>query len=104
MLRVCKSGGESRFKSRIFHFKVVLTRTVGHMSGFQTCFAGFSQTHFEGPSYGRCFKRLVMAHPTYWSTLVVEVNQNDLRRCYRLSVEAMVKAVIEKGLYSELEF
>ena len=35
---------------------------------------------------------------------MVEMNQNDLKRCYRLSVEAMEKAVIEKGIYSESEF
>ena len=35
---------------------------------------------------------------------MVEVDQDDLRRCYRLSVEAMEKAVIEKGICSESEF
>ncbi len=35
----------ARSKSRIFHFNAVI-RTVGHMSAFQTCSAGFSPTHF----------------------------------------------------------
>jgi hypothetical protein len=39
-----------------------------------------------------------------WAKRLAKMNQNDLRRCYRLSVEAMEKAVIDKGLYSELEF
>ena len=38
------------------------------------------------------------------SAIMVEMNQNDLRRCYRLSVEAMEKAVMEKGIYRESEF
>jgi ubiquinone/menaquinone biosynthesis C-methylase UbiE len=37
--------GWLRSKSRIFHFNAV-TRTVGHMSAFQTCSAGFSPTLF----------------------------------------------------------
>ena len=103
MLRVCKSGGAVAIQEPDFSFQ----RCYPDSWAYQRLPGLFSRLFpdaFLGPKLWSLFQKLGYSSSNVLVDCMVEVNQNDLRRCYRLSVEAMEKAVIEKGIYSEPEF
>jgi ubiquinone/menaquinone biosynthesis C-methylase UbiE len=103
MLRVCKSGGVVAVQEPDFSFQQCYPDSWAY-ERLPDLFSRLFPDAFLGPKLWSLFQKIGYGSSNVLVDSVVEVNQNDLRRCYRLSVEAMEKAVIEKGLYSELEF
>ena len=103
MLRVCKSGGVVAVQEPDFSFQRCYPDSWAY-ERLPGLFSRLFPDPFLGPKLWSLFQKLGYSSSNVLVDCVVEVNQNDLRRCYRLSVEAMQKAVIEKGIYSEPEF
>jgi len=103
MLRVCKSRGVVAVQEPDFSFQRCYPDSWAY-ERLPDLFRRLFPDAFLGPKLWLLFQKIGYGSSNVLVDSVVEVNQNDLRRCYRLSVEAMEKAVIEKGLYSELEF
>ena len=103
MLRVCKAGGVVAVQEPDFSFQRCYPDSwaYGRLPGL---FSRLFPDAFLGPKLWSLFQNFGYRSSNVLVDCMVEVNQKDLRRCYRLSVEAMEKAVIEKGIYSELEF
>jgi SAM-dependent methyltransferase len=103
MLRVCKSGGAVAVQEPDFSFQRCYPDSWAY-ERLPDLLSRLFPDAFLGPKLWSLFRRLGYSSSNVLVDCMVEVNQNDLRRCYRLSVEAMEKAVIEKGIYSEPEF
>jgi ubiquinone/menaquinone biosynthesis C-methylase UbiE len=103
MLRVCKSGGALAVQEPDFSFQRCYPDSWAY-ERLPDLFRRLFPDAFLGPKLWALFQKLGYSSSNVLVDCMVEVNQNDLRRCYRLSVEAMEKAVIEKGIYSESEF
>ena len=103
MLRVCKSGGIVAVQEPDFSFQRCYPDSWAY-ERLPDLFGRLFPDPFLGPKLWSLFQKVGYSSSNALVDSVVEVNQNDLRRCYRLSVEAMEKAVIEKGIYSKLEF
>jgi SAM-dependent methyltransferase len=103
MLRVCKSGGTVAVQEPDFSFQRCYPDSWAY-ERLPDLFRRLFPDAFLGPKLWSVFQKLGYSPSNVLVDSVVEMNQNDLRRLYRLSVEAMEKAVIEKGIYSEPEF
>jgi SAM-dependent methyltransferase len=103
MLRVCKSGGAVAVQEPDFSFQRCYPDSWAY-ERLPDLFRRLFPDAFLGPKLWSLFQKLGYSSSNVLVDCMVEVNQNDLRRCYRLSVEVMEKAVIEKGIYSESEF
>ena len=103
MLRVCKSGGAVAVQEPDFSFQRCYPDSWAY-ERLPDLFRRLFPDAFLGPKLWSLFQKLGYSSSNVLIDCMVEVNPNDLRRCYRLSVEAMEKAVIEKGIYSEPEF
>jgi SAM-dependent methyltransferase len=103
MLRVCRSGGVVAVQEPDFSFQRCYPDSWAY-ERLPDLLGRLFPDAFLGPKLWSCFEKLGYSSSNVLVDSVVEVNQNDLRRLYRLSVEAMEKAVIEKGIYSEPEF
>jgi ubiquinone/menaquinone biosynthesis C-methylase UbiE len=103
MLRVCKPGGTVAVQEPDFSFQRCYPDSWAY-ERLPDLLRRLFPDPFLGPKVWSLFQKLGYSSSNVLIDSVVEVNQNDLRRCYRLSVEAMEKAVIEKGVYSEPEF
>ena len=103
MLRVCKSGGTVAVQEPDFSFQRCYPDSWAYEC-LPDLFRRLFPDPFLGPKLWSLFQKLGYSSSNVLIDCMVEVNQNDLRRCYRLSVEAMEKAMIEKGIYSEPEF
>jgi ubiquinone/menaquinone biosynthesis C-methylase UbiE len=68
MLRVCRSGGVVAVQEPDFSFQRCYPDSWAY-ERLPDLFGRLFPTHFWGPSYGRCLRRLVIAHPTCWLTL-----------------------------------
>src|SRR5205814_9061074 len=68
MLRVCKSGGTVAVQEPDFSFQRCYPDSWAY-ERLPDLFRRLFPDAFLGPSYGRCFKSLVIAHPTYWLTV-----------------------------------
>ena len=103
MLRVCRSGGVVAVQEPDFSFQRCYPDSWAY-ERLPDLFGRLFPDAFLGPKLWSLFEKLGYSSSNVLVDSVVEANQNDLRRLYRLSVEAMEKAVIEKGIYSEPEF
>ena len=103
MLRVCKSGGAVAVQEPDFSFQRCYPDSWAY-ERLPDLFRRLFPDAFLGPKLWSLFQKLGYSSSNVLIDCMVEVNQNDLRRCYRLSVEAMEKAMIEKGICSEPEF
>jgi SAM-dependent methyltransferase len=103
MLRVCKSGGVVAVQEPDFSFQRCYPDSWAY-ERLPGLLSRLFPDAFLGPKLWSLFQKLGYSSSDVLVDCMVEVNQNNLRRCYRLSVEAMEKAVIEKGIYSEPEF
>lgn len=103
MLRVCKPGGVVAAQEPDFSFQRCYPDSWAY-ERLPDLFRRLFPDPFLGPKVCSLFRKLGYGSSNVLVDCMVEVNQSDLRRCYRLSVEAMEKAVIEKGIYSEPEF
>ena len=92
-----------RFKNRTFRFQRCYPDSWAY-ERLPGLFSRLFPDAFLGPKLWSLFQNFGYRSSNVLVDCMVEVNQKDLRRCYRLSVEAMEKAVIEKGIYSGLEF
>jgi len=103
MLRVCKSGGTVALQEPDFSFQRCYPDCWAY-ERLPDLFSRLFPDAFLRPKLCSLFQKVGYSSSNVLVDSMVEVTQNDLRRCYRLSLEAMEKAVIEKGIYSELEF
>jgi ubiquinone/menaquinone biosynthesis C-methylase UbiE len=103
MLRVCRSGGVVAVQEPDFSFQRCYPDSWAY-ERLPDLLGRLFPDAFLGPKLWSFFETLGYSSSNVLVDSVVEVNQNDLRRLYRLSVEAMEKAVIEKGIYNEPEF
>ena len=103
MLRVCKSGGGVAVQEPDFSFQRCYPNSWAY-ERLPDLLGRLFPDAFLGPKLWSFFGKLGYSSSNVLVESVVEVNRNDLRRLYRLSVEAMETAVIEKGIYSEPEF
>ena len=103
MLRVCKSGGTVAVQEPDFSFQRCYPDSWAY-ERLPDLFRRLFPDAFLGPKLWSVFQKLGYSPSNVLVDSVVEMNQNDLRRLYRLSVEAMEKAVIEKGICGESEF
>src|SRR6476469_6906094 len=103
MLRVCKSGGTVAVQEPDFSFQRCYPDSWAY-ERLPDLFRRLFPDPFLGSKLWSLFQKLGYSSSNVLIDCMVEVNQKDLRRCYRLSIEAMEEAVIEKGIYSEPEF
>ena len=103
MLRVCRSGGVVAVQEPDFSFQRCYPDSWAY-ARLPDLLGRLFPDAFLGPKLWSFFEKLGYSSSNVLVDSAVEVKQNDVRRLYRLSVEAMENAVIEKGIYSEPEF
>lgn len=103
MLRVCRSGGVVAVQEPDFSFQRCYPDSWAY-ERLPDLLGKLFPDAFLGPKLWSLFGKLGYGSSNVLVDSVVEVDQNDLRRLYRISVEAMKDAVMEKSIYSKPEF
>lgn len=103
MLRVCRSGGVVAIQEPDFSFQRCYPDSWAY-TRLPDLLGRLFPDAFLGPKLRWFLEKLGYSSSNVLVDSLIEVNENDLRRLYRLSIEAMEKAAIEKGIYSEEEF
>jgi len=103
MLRVSKPGGVVAVTEPDFSFQRCYPDTWA-FERIADLFGKLFPDPFIGRKLWSLFQNLDYGSAGVLVYALVETNENDLRRIYRMTIEAMEQGLIEKGIISEQEF